>query len=109
MLSEFISNNIETVVIGLSLIIVLLIVMMILLIKNNKNLGRRITVLENFDRVINLLNSKNVKQNNQIEVEVETETTDEVDTTNLKDLLEMYKKVNRGEELTKEEEERLND
>lgn len=107
MLSEFISNNIETVVIGLSLIIVLLIVMMILLIKNNKNLGRRITVLENFDRVINLLNSKNVKQNNQIEVE--TETTDEVDTTNLKDLLEMYKKVNRGEELTKEEEERLND
>lgn len=107
MLSEFISNNIETVVIGLSLIIVLLIVMMILLIKNNKNLGRRITVLENFDRVINLLNNKNVKQNNQIEVE--TETTDEVDTTNLKDLLEMYKKVNRGEELTKEEEERLND
>lgn len=107
MLSEFISNNIETVVIGLSLIIVLLIVMMILLIKNNKNLGRRITVLENFDRVINLLNSKNVKQNNQIEVE--TETTDEVDTTNLKDLLEMYKKVNRGEKLTKEEEERLND
>ena len=107
MLSEFISNNIETVVIGLSLIIVLLIVMMILIIKNNKNLGRRITVLENFDRVINLLNSKNVKQNNQIEVE--TETTDEVDTTNLKDLLEMYKKVNRGEELTKEEEERLND
>ena len=70
MLSEFISNNIETVVIGLSLIIVLLIVMMILLIKNNKNLGRRITVLENFDRVINLLNSKNVKQNNQIEVEL---------------------------------------
>ena len=107
MLSEFISNNIETVVIGLSLIIVLLIVVMILLIKNNKNLGRRITVLENFDRVINLLNSKNVKQNNQIEVE--TETTDEVDTTNLKDLLEMYKKVNRGEKLTKEEEERLND
>lgn len=107
MLSEFISNNIETVVIGLSLIIVLLIVMMILLIKNNKNLGRRITVLENFDRVINLLNSKNVKQNNQIEVE--TETTDEVNTTNLKNLLEMYKKVNRGEELTKEEEERLND
>ncbi len=107
MLSEFISNNIETVVIGLSLIIVLLIVMMILLIKNNKNLGRRITVLENFDRVINLLNNKNVKQNNQIEVE--TETTDEVDTTNLKDLLEMYKKVNRGEKLTKEEEERLND
>ena len=107
MLSEFISNNIETVVIGLSLIIVLLIVMTILLIKNNKNLGRRITVLENFDRVINLLNSKNVKQNNQIEVE--TETTYEVDTTNLKDLLEMYKKVNRGEELTKEEEERLND
>lgn len=107
MLSEFISNNIETVVIGLSLIIVLLIVVMILLIKNNKNLGRRITVLENFDRVINLLNNKNVKQNNQIEVE--TETTDEVDTTNLKDLLEMYKKVNRGEKLTKEEEERLND
>lgn len=107
MLSEFISNNIETVVIGLSLIIVLLIVMMILIIKNNKNLGRRITVLENFDRVINLLNNKNVKQNNQIEVE--TETTDEVDTTNLKDLLEMYKKVNRGEKLTKEEEERLND
>ena len=54
-----------------------------------------------------LLNNKNVKQNNQIEVE--TETTDEVDTTNLKDLLEMYKKVNRGEKLTKEEEERLND
>ena len=80
---------------------------LILLIKNNKNLGRRITVLENFDRVINLLNNKNVKQNNQIEVE--TETTDEVDTTNLKDLLEMYKKVNRGEKLTKEEEERLND
>lgn len=106
MLSEFIANNIETVVIGLSLIIVLLIIMMILLVKNNKKLGRRITVLENFDHVLNLLNSKNIKQNNQIEVE--TETTDEVDTTNLNNLVEMYKKVNRGEELTKEDEERLN-
>lgn len=105
MLSEFITNNIETVVIGLSFIILLLIVMMFLLIKNNKKLGRRITVLENFDRVINLLSSNNISQNNQ--VEIETETTDEVDTTNLNELVEMYKKVNRGEELTKEEKEKL--
>lgn len=103
MLSNFITSNLENIVIGFALILIILVIALILLLNKYKQLNNRINVLENFDSVIDLL-----KANNKVETVRETDNTNEIDTTSLKNKVEMYKRLSRGGSLTKEEFESLN-
>lgn len=103
MLNEFIINNNVTIIKTFGIVLIILITLVVILLIKQYSLKRRIQVLESFETVFYLL-QKLVNKEKQPEDTTKAEE-EKGSMARLKKITTTYQKLNRGLELTKEEQE----